>query len=354
MVRALREAGLDVRLIGPLVDPWPLWFKAKHVMFKLQGQSYGRDREPRVLDAYAEQVKRQIGDADLVFSPLSIGIAHLECPQPMVLWGDATFPAMIDFYWKDLAKQTITNGMAMERRAMTRCALDVYASQWAADSAQRDLNIDANKIHVVEYGANFDEDLSELQRDAVLPRMEARPTDRCNLLCIGVDWIRKGMGFAVEVAKEMNHLGIETTLKLVGCAAPAGTALPDFVQQLGFISKSTPRGQKQLIDLLAESHFFILPSQAETFGIVFAEAAALATPCLATSVGGIPTVIKDGVNGFTFDSSAPPVKWAQRMAALLGVRSNYRDLCMRTRQEYESRLNWPTAAERVRALLEQL
>jgi glycosyltransferase involved in cell wall biosynthesis len=110
----------------------------------------------------------------------------------------------------------------------------------------------------------------------------------------------------------------------------------------------------KLIDHFAESHFFILPSKAETFGIVFTEAAALATPSVATAVGGIPTVIKDGVNGFVFDPAVPAIKWAQQMAAVLSVPANYRDLCMRARQEYESRLNWRVAGERVRQLLEQL
>ena len=237
---------------------------------------------------------------------------------------------------------------------MNACRLNIFSSQWAADSAVHDCKIDAAKVRVVEYGANLDENLPQLQHDDVLPRMERRPTDCCNLLCIGVDWHRKGMDFAVEVARELNHLGVNTTLKLVGCPPPPGTVLPDFVQQLGFISKSTPQGQRKLIDLFADAHFFILPSKAETFGIVFAEAAALATPSLATAVGGIPTVIKDGVNGFVFDPTGPAIKWAQQMAAVLSVRANYRDLCMRARREYESRLNWRVAAERVRQLLEHL
>jgi len=348
MLRTLRQTGLDVRAIGPLVDPWPMWFKLKHVMYKLRGQSYGRDREPRVLDSYARQMQQQLGNADLVFSPESVGIAHLQCPQPIVMWPDATFPSMVGFYWKNLAVQTIANGLAMEQRAMNASRLNIFRSQWAADSAVHDCKIKAAKVRVIEYEANLDENLPELQRDEVLPRMERRPTDCCNLLGIGVDWIRKGMDFAVEVAREMSHLGVRTTLRLVGCQPPPGTVLPDFVQQLGFISKSTPQGQTRLIELFAESHFFILPSKAEKFGIVFAEAAALATPSVATAVGGIPTVIKDGANGFVFDPTVPAIKWAQRIAAVLGVPANYRDLCIRARQEYESRLNWRVAGERVR------
>jgi glycosyltransferase involved in cell wall biosynthesis len=351
MLRALRATGLIVRAIGPLVDPLPAWFKLKHAMYKLRGQSYGHDRELRLLDSYARQVRQQLGDADLVFSPESVGIAHLQCSQPMVMWPDATFPSMVGFYWKNLAAQTIANGLAMEQRAMNACRLNIFSSQWAADSAVYDCKIDAAKVRVVEYGANLDENLPQLQRDEVLPRMERRPTDCCNLLCIGVDWHRKGMDFAVEVARELNYLGVRTTLRLVGCQPPPGTMLPDFVRQLGFISKSTAQGQKQLIDLFAESHFFTLPSKAETFGIVFAEAAALATPSVATAVGGILTVIEDGVNGYVFDRAAPAIKWAQRIAAVLSVPANYRDLCMRARQEYESRLSWRVAGERVRQLL---
>jgi len=52
-----------------------------------------------------------------------------------------------------------------------------------------------------------------------------------------------------------------------------------------------------LPDLMAASDLFVLPSVAEAFGLVLAEALYLGLPILATRVGGIPEVVDDGVDG---------------------------------------------------------
>ena len=49
--------------------------------------------------------------------------------------------------------------------------------------------------------------------------------------------------------------------------------------------------------LLAAADLFLLPSQTESFGLGALEAMACGTPVLATSVGGLPEVITDGVEG---------------------------------------------------------
>lgn len=50
-------------------------------------------------------------------------------------------------------------------------------------------------------------------------------------------------------------------------------------------------------DLMAAADLFVLPSVAEAFGLVLAEALYLGTPVVATRVGGIPEIVDDGVDG---------------------------------------------------------
>ena len=48
---------------------------------------------------------------------------------------------------------------------------------------------------------------------------------------------------------------------------------------------------------MAAADLFVLPSVAEAFGLVLAEAIYLGTPVVATQVGGIPEIVEDGVDG---------------------------------------------------------
>ena len=53
--------------------------------------------------------------------------------------------------------------------------------------------------------------------------------------------------------------------------------------------------------LLAISDILLLPSELESFGLVALEAMACEVPVIATRVGGIPEVVRDGVDGFLYD-----------------------------------------------------
>jgi len=63
----------------------------------------------------------------------------------------------------------------------------------------------------------------------------------------------------------------------------------DVVRFLGF--------RRDVHDLMAAADLFVLPSVAEAFGLVLAEALYLGTPVVATRVGGIPEVVRDGLDG---------------------------------------------------------
>lgn len=61
-----------------------------------------------------------------------------------------------------------------------------------------------------------------------------------------------------------------------------------------FLDKPT---REDIISALHASDIFVLPSNYETFSIAILEAAACAKPIVATTVGGIPEIVVNGVNG---------------------------------------------------------
>ena len=67
----------------------------------------------------------------------------------------------------------------------------------------------------------------------------------------------------------------------------------------------------------ATADFFVLPTRFEAYGIVFCEAAAYGVPSLGSRTGGVPTIIDEGVTGYTFDLNANGQAYAQRIMELV-------------------------------------
>jgi len=59
--------------------------------------------------------------------------------------------------------------------------------------------------------------------------------------------------------------------------------------------------QNEMSQFLAVSDALLLPSELESFGLVALEAMACEVPVIATRVGGIPEVVREGIDGFLYN-----------------------------------------------------
>ena len=342
IMQALADVGAGVEALGPLSIDLAWIGRLKGTFYRRAlGQGYEYDRERIPCLGYARQAKAKLarGGYDVVLSPGAVPVSRLECAPPIAIWADATFAGYVEHYGlrARLTRETLRAGEATERAAFARAALLIFASQWAADSAAKTYGVDPAKIHVIPFGANL---LRPPDREAALRCADARPTDRCELVSIGVDWARKGMPRAVALARALNARGLPTRLTIVGARPPLGEKPPDFVELAGFVDKRALDGEARIGALLSRSHFHVLFSQAEAFGVVFAEANAWAAPNIAADVGGVPTAVVDGRGGRRFALDVDIGGIADFVAASVGDKSGYASLARAARAEYEERLNW--------------
>ena len=119
-------------------------------------------------------------------------------------------------------------------------------------------------------------------------------------------------------------------------------------KQLGVTEIVTFIGAKDqdvLPDYYAAAEMVVMPSHYESFGMVALEAMSMGTPVIASEVGGLAFLVKDGVNGFHVPSRDPEAL-AERIFTLL----NDEDCARRLgRQAYASakQYDWPLIADRM-------
>lgn len=354
IAKSLKKQFIPIEFIGPLKNE-PFSFvlsKTKRNYYEFCRQTYLKVTEPLVLKNYARQVAEKLAKtkADIVFSASVNPIAYLKCEQPIVFWADATFANLVDFYpqYSNLCQESLERGHLMERLALEKSSLAIYSSEWAAQTAIEYYKADSAKVRVVPFGANIE---SRKTIDEIKDSIESRPSDRCKLLFLGVDWYRKGGDVALEVAQKLNDLGLNTELTLVGSQPVVEGSLPSFVKSLGFISKSSQKGKAKIDRLIAESHFLIMPSLADCSPIVLCEANSRGVPCLSTQVGGIPSIIKNGINGKLFHKNSSSKEYCEYIYNLFMNYSQYKSLAFSAFDEYETRLNWKAIGHEVKKLL---
>src|SRR5262249_43667081 len=169
---------------------------------------------------------------------------------------------------------------------------------WAAASAIHDYQADPRKVVFIPFGANI-EDVPPLA-EALAPR--AGPP--CRLLFVGRQWKRKGGDMAFAILTTLLQRGVDAELTVVGSVPPGGATHPRLTV-IPYLDKEVPEDRRRIRNLFLNSHFFVLPTQADCSPIAICEANAFGLPVLTTDVGGVPSLIKSGRNGFMFPLSAP-------------------------------------------------
>jgi glycosyltransferase involved in cell wall biosynthesis len=363
---SLKNQSVFVEYVGSLTIPkiyQPYFYVKRHLSYNRfikskNKKSFYVNESTLLLKNYANQISKKmskLSNLDVVCSGVVHGsqpIAYLECDRPIVIWTDATFLSTLDFYpgyfKNEICKESMRDGIANDRAAFNRCSLAIFPSQWAAQEAIEQYQLPPSKVKVVPFGANL---YCDRKLEDIKSIVDSRTPDKIKLLFLGVDWYRKGGDTAFEIAKELNNAGFPTELTIVGCQPSLDEPLPDFVRCLGYLSNATQEGRMQLDKVLAESHFLVVPSRAETFGHVFCEASSFGLPSITTNIGGIPTAVRNDLNGRTFSKDASITEYCDYICNLFSNFSRYKALCLSSFNEYKTRLNWNVAGRNVKQLL---
>jgi glycosyltransferase involved in cell wall biosynthesis len=347
------EHRAEVIRVFPLRQHVRYLYAGKYLYHRQRGRTYRPDREPRLLRSLARQIERRVRGlaADVVFAPGSHVMAELSLPLPRIFLADATFANVLGFYdsFANCTPEFVAQGHAMDRKALANCDAAIYPSEWAARSAIEDYGAPPSKVHVIPWGAN----VAAPDPATVRAQIEARRFDELRLLFVGRDWARKGGDIVLATCEELRRRGVPLRLDLVGLPS-VPVDLPPYARSLGLLDKNDPRDRERLEDLFAKAHVFFMPSRAENYGIVFCEAAAFGVPSVASDVGGIPTIVRDGETGFTLPPDSPPEAFADRLQNIFAHPQQYRAMALASMNDFLTRLNWDAFADRLLELIRDL
>ena len=112
-----------------------------------------------------------------------------------------------------------------------------------------------------------------------------------------------------------------------------------------------PVPQGTLADYFRAADLVAVPSHSESFGLVAAEAQASGTPVVAAAVGGLRTVVQDGVSGVLVPDHEPE-SWAVVLKSLLDDDELRARLAVGAR-ESATRFGWDRAAAEMLAVYER-
>lgn len=134
-------------------------------------------------------------------------------------------------------------------------------------------------------------------------RFKALNPNRIDLLYLGAITSSKGIYDLLEyLSTNDNFLSGKIHLRIGGIGELE--FLNDFVKKLGIKEQVTIIGWVEgelKIKLFADADIFILPSRAEGLPVSIIEAMSFGKPIIATSVGGIPSLVGNNQNGWLYE-----------------------------------------------------
>ncbi len=174
---------------------------------------------------------------------------------------------------------------------------------------------------------------------------------RPSILCIAAHNEKKGLDTLIEAFHQVTQEEPDTSLVLVG-EGPLRSGLEAIVRRYGLQERVKFLGlqaRAEIARLLGDCAMLVLPSRAEPFGLVLAEAMAARRPVAATTVGGIPEVVEHEKTGLL----VPPDRPDALAAAILRLLRSP-DLRQRLAAAGYERVSRRFSAERMGAAYEAL
>ena len=178
------------------------------------------------------------------------------------------------------------------------CDRVIASSRYLADDlvTRPGIRVPRDRILVIENGVDVDH-VERVERHADGGSSHLWGPGRPRIAVVANFFPVKGHRFFVQALPEVLRSYPTARFVLAGDGENR-TEIAELADRLGVAARVTFTGEiSDTLDLMRASDLVVLPSLSEGLPIVLIEAMALARPVAATTVGGIPELVEDGVTG---------------------------------------------------------
>jgi D-inositol-3-phosphate glycosyltransferase len=265
-------------------------------------------------------------------------------------------PLLVTFHTAEKIKSSTSGEPLTERHraeaAIAACADAVLAScDVEARQLEDLLGVHGTRVPIVPLGV--DHAFFGPGDRAQARRALAIEPDGPLLLFAGRLQSLKGADLAIETLAALSRRGRNHRIVIVGGPSGAdGAAYESLLHELvrdhamrGRVTFVRPQPHELLSTYYRAADACVVPSRAESFGLVALEASACGTPVVASDVGGLSALVADGVNG-TLVAGRDPEDWAD--AVEWATEDSLRTMRLSTGAVLRAqRYTWRAAAERL-------
>lgn len=178
----------------------------------------------------------------------------------------------------------------VNRRVLREAAAVLPWSTWTRESLVADYDVPVSRIQVVPPGIDLG-----LWRPAPEAPAGERPF---RILFVGGDMDRKGGAILMQAYEALRDAIPAHTGRLGACELHVVTRTPAPSGEGVVAHHGLRPNAPELIAVFQSCDVFVMPTEAEAFGIAAVEAAAAGLPAIVTSIGGLTDVVSDGETGF--------------------------------------------------------
>lgn len=283
---------------------------------------------------HVNRLSRPLGDAarevqpDVIVATSTLVLGAPVPDVPVIVWPDATFHSAVAFggyrRFDRLSPRRRTAYEAQES-ALLRRARVVGLPTDAAVSVVRSF-VPETRLMVAPFGPNLPAAVIDEVRAARRQRQRAM-----RLLFVAAEWERKGGDLVLAVVAELRRRGHTVDLTVIGRGRPASDD-DGGAEYVGHLSASDPTQRVALIRAWSSADVLLVPSLADNFGAVVAEAAAVGVPVVAsTQTGASEYVAQYGFGRVRRAEAAPTAQmvaeWADDVEVLVTSPETYVAAC---------------------------